>query len=381
MRIPWFFTLMLLSLGNFAGAQTDSLTPEQLVKILDNFENTYYQPLDRPALERAASGGLHNIPALLNDGLTRYYPPNDPLLNVDPRISHGIDFGPVTGNTALTNITGVARYSPAWRSGLHPGDLVQAVDGQDVTKLNATQLFSVLAVIPAQHPFQLTVSRKGVTQQVTLQREVVPAVVMRREGLPAGVAYVALPTLFHPDLSDELQRTLVSLVAARVNTVVLDLRDNSGGTLSTVANAADFFMERIDGDIVYLRSRDGGDKLYARASRSSKDFLGRVVILVNRYTASGAEVLASVLQHAGATVVGERTPGMGLVTVPIVIPNGARLLVPSALLVTQAGVIQGQGVTPNIQVVEPERSTDGREIRFEDDPFIQRALQELADQT
>jgi carboxyl-terminal processing protease len=179
----------------------------------------------------------------------------------------------------------------------------------------------------------------------------------------ARVAYIRIKA-FTKDTSDGLRAALNRCQAGGATSLVLDLRDNSGGLLTAVGQCADQFMDK---GVIYRTKVTGGESATPgagatiSATHDDDDVTLPLVVLVNDYTASGAELLAGTLQeHHRALIVGGRTMGLG--TVQMLFPLGGRdaylKVTTSRLQLASGRMIQRDrgsrewGVTPDIAVPE-----------------------------
>jgi carboxyl-terminal processing protease len=225
---------------------------------------------------------------------------------------------------------------PADRAGLKAGDRLVAVDGQPIDAPDLERLVVVLRGEPGT-PLDLTIERTtdgGPAKTLTLSmvREVirVPSVVGDRRDDDGAwqfrladdptIAHIRITT-FGNRTSTELNETLTKLVAEGVRGVVLDLRENPGGSVDAAVEVADLFLPEGAG-VLTTRGRDGS-VIDAWNATAEGDFESLpLVAIVDRNSASASEIVAAALQdHRRAPVVGERSFGKG--TVQDLLPFGA----------------------------------------------------------
>lgn len=186
-------------------------------------------------------------------------------------------------------------------------------------------------------------------QEVTEIAEALRSPGVRAERLPAGVALVTVP-IIAPGLATDVFRALQALGGAAA--LVLDLRGNPGGDLGAALALAEVFVP--DGaPLARVRERDGDERVvHARGGPRHDQPL---VVLVDRRTASAAEVLASALQANGrAIVVGERTHGKASVQQVMAAPGGdGGLRVDVARWTAPDPSATEGGVTPDVELLPP----------------------------
>jgi carboxyl-terminal processing protease len=201
--------------------------------------------------------------------------------------------------------------APAYRAGIRPGDVILAVDGKSTDNMDSAAVASMLKGTPGTH-VTVTMGRQGVAKPLVfdLVREEVnrPSVDIAFMIKP-GIGYIHI-TQFMETTSHEVQDALTKF-GPNLQGLLIDLRENPGGLLNEAVNTADKFLQK--GQIVVSqRGRAFPDQVY-RAPRGS-DLKYPIVVLVNRDTASAAEIVSGALQdHDRALIVGETTFGKGLV--------------------------------------------------------------------
>jgi carboxyl-terminal processing protease len=243
--------------------------------------------------------------------------------------------------------------SPAARAGVRAGDELLSIDGRDARGLDVDEAVRRMRGAPGSR-VRVTFQRRGQSEPIRLElvREVVHVASVESRLMDDGIGYLALKS-FQERSSDEVSRALDELARAaggRLQGLVLDLRNNPGGLLDEAIFIADEFLS--EGVIVSTRGRDGAaqDEARAHAAGTRPEF--PIVVLVNEYTASAAEILAGALQdHRRALLVGVRTFGKGSVQTVIDLPDGGALKLTIARYFTPSGrSIQAQGIAPDVQV-------------------------------
>ncbi|GAB6166095.1 hypothetical protein JCM19992_20950 [Thermostilla marina] len=293
----------------------------RFLETVELIEQMYVEPIDRDVLyEAAVRAMLSKLDSYSTLPSESELPELREAVDLE-RIDVGIDL--VREGDAI-RVLAVSFGSPAQKAGIVPGDYIEAIDGISTKGMTRDEAASRLRGEPGTR-IRLTVSgdRDAVPADVELIRERltledVVGWMRRKDGawryrLPAhdSVVYVRI-TRFGRGTSEHLESLLRRLEAepSGIGVLVLDLRYNPGGVLQEAAAVCDLFLEK--GTIVTVRSRDG-DRTYT-AHPSDRDFHVPMYVLVNRYSASAAEVTAACLQdHDRATIVGERTYGKGTV--------------------------------------------------------------------
>ena len=222
----------------------------------------------------------------------------------------GIQIAPREG---YITAVGVLPGTPAERAGIRVGDQLLEIDGRDARGWTDDFAVKVLRG-PVGTPIRLRVRRVGVDQPLTFtitRQEIHVRSVPYAYMAAPGVGYVDL-TVFSQSSAQELKGAIDSLRAAGARKLVLDLRGNPGGLLDQGVAVADLFLRRGQA-IVETRSRDPQESETFRATTDAAYDLP-MVVLVDAYSASAAEIVAGALQdHDRALVVGSTSYGKGSV--------------------------------------------------------------------
>jgi len=264
-------------------------------------------------------------------------------------------------NEAVT-ITAVFRNTPADQAGLQVGDRIVGVDGESAEGFSVSDASERIRGAPGT-TVEVTVRRDGITQPIPMSIERaevhVPAVFAER--IYDDVGYILMDRVAR-NSAMEVDSVIREMDGARG--LILDLRRNPGGYLDESLNLADLFLDR-GSVMVKTRARapsSGGDlreeSAHARLRPRVPDI--PVVVLVDRYSASAAEIVAGALQdHDRALVLGERTFGKGSVQSVVPLP-GDRLL----------RVTSGEWYSPLGRSLNRERDREGRLIEPDSIPVV-----------
>lgn len=275
--------------------------------------------------------------------------------------------------------------SPAERAGIKPGDKIMKVDGKDVHGVTVEELRTLVRGQKGTS-VRLTVQHTGETSTVdinVMRDEIkVPSVTWRM--LPDKIALLKLVQFSAPS-ADEMKQALTDAKKQGAKSMVLDLRNNPGGYVSSLVDIASEFMPK--GTVVLLQEdRDGSRKPYTTHEGGTALDIP-LVVLINNNTASAAEILAGALRDQGrARVIGEATFGTATVLNPYSLADGGRILLGTSQWLTPKGKeVRGVGIEPDEKValsadavpLTPREaaalSTDG--LRTTSDTQLKRALE------
>ncbi len=225
--------------------------------------------------------------------------------------------------------------APAYRAGIRPGDIIVAVDGKPTDNMSTSDVADLLKG-PKGTTVKITVVREGATKPLTFAvvRDEIPRYSVDVHFLiRPGIGYIHISG-FQETTEKEVRDALDDF--GPIHGLVLDLRQDPGGLLSEAVGVADQFLKKGQ-VIVSHHGRSSPEKVY-RASHGDggKDY--PIVVLVNRGTASAAEILAGAIQdHDRGLIVGETTFGKGLVQTVYPLSENTGLALTTAKYYTPSG--------------------------------------------
>ena len=321
-----------------------------LSQVMAHIENSYVDSLDE---DRLIDGAIRGMVGTLDPHSSYLNAEEYALLESDTTGQFGGVGVEIDSRGDYLTVIAPIPGSPAARAGVRAGDEILSIEGRDARGLEVDEALRRMRGAPGSH-VRVTFRRRGVEDPMRLDlvREIVHVSSVESHLLEDGVGYVNLKS-FQERSSEEVDRALDELTRAsngRLRGLVLDLRNDPGGLLDEAILIADEFLN--DGVIVSTRGRDGSaqDEARAHSAGTRPDF--PIVVIVNEYTASAAEIVAGALQdHHRAMLVGTRTFGKGSVQTVIDLPDGGALKLTIARYFTPSGrSIQAQGIAPDVQV-------------------------------
>jgi len=248
--------------------------------------------------------------------------------------------------------------APAAKAGIQPGDEILSINGYRIEALNTDQLMELLTEAK-RNKAQLRVMRPGSAALDTLiltPAEMTEHSVDRAYFIEPGVGYVRLNG-FEQTSADELHAAIEQLLKQGMRSLVFDMRDNHGGLVDSAVEIAGFFLP--PGDVVLsARGRAKKDQVFKVAAEAHPWTLP-MAVLVNKNTASAAEILSGALQdHRRAKIIGQQTYGKGIVQSVYSLSNGTGLALAAAQYFTPAGqVIQKR--TPGLAFTSSQKGPGG----------------------
>ena len=348
-------------------AFTSESSNDKLVnQVLGLLSKEYYRKVDTSAL---VNRGLTQIVASLDDPYSHYYDPSQYgsfQQLTDPHLSGiGVD---VIGTRRGVRILQVYGGTPAASAGLTHGEQIVAVGSQSLAGPSptangkkATKLIKgtagttvTIKVLRGSHTFVKTLTRANVIVPVAASR------LLTYHGTKIG--YVEL-SQFAQGAGAEVRAQVQKMLHAGAKALILDLRDNGGGLVEEAVNTASIFIP--SGTIVSTRGRAVAPQVYMATGDAISTSIP-LAVLVNRDTASAAEIVTGALKdHGRATVVGTRTYGKGVFQEIMQLRNGGALdftvgeyFTPNGTNLGAPGVrdgrnvARGPGIKPQVYVAE-----------------------------
>ncbi|MGH9515452.1 MAG: S41 family peptidase [Terriglobales bacterium] len=309
---------------------------KQFTEVYDIVEQNYAEPVnpDKAIYNGAIPGMLH----VLDPHSNFFDPKSYSLLREDQRGKYygvGMTVGPRNNKVIV-----IAPFAgtPAYRAGIHPGDIIAAVDGKPTDNMTTSDVADLLKG-PKGTTVHITVLREGAEKplEFAVVRDEIPRYSVDLHFLiRPGVGYMHIAQ-FNETTDKEVQEALDSFSqSGEMKGLILDLRQNPGGLLNEGVGVADKFLHK--GQlIVSHHGRSSPERRYtAMHGDGGRDY--PLVVLVNRGTASAAEIVAGAIQdHDRGLVVGEITFGKGLVQTVYPLSNDTGLALTTAKYYTPSG--------------------------------------------
>ncbi len=229
------------------------------------------------------------------------------------------------------------RGSPAYNAGLRRGDVIQTVDGKDVTKMEFSDVSDLLRG-PRGTSVRVTVRREGVPDPITAQvtRAQIETSVVDAFWVTNDVLFVRVDSFEASNLSRDVEADLRKLGEEKAKGLILDLRANPGGLVNEAVNLAGRWLH--DGQVVVSDHGRAQEEQVLRAKAVTAAQNYPVVVLVDGRSASASEIVSGALQdHDRAWLLGETTFGKGLVQAPFPLSEGAGLWLTVAHYYTPSG--------------------------------------------
>ena len=320
--------------------------------MLDKVNKEYVEEIDQAeAMDAAIDGVLRSL-----DPYSAYLSPED-LKQMETETSGkfgglGIEVGMEAG---VVKVISPIDNSPADKAGVKAGDYIVKINDTQVQGKTLTEAVDLMRG-PVGSSIEITVRRVGKKKSLifNITREIIQIASVKSKTYDKKIGYLRL-TSFNENSGSQIKTEIKKFKRdKKIESYILDLRNNPGGLLSQAIKISDFFLE--DGEIVSTKGRQKSEnrKWFA----SSGDLINgkTLVVLINNGSASASEIVAGALKdHKRAVLVGESTYGKGSVQSIIPLKNeGAIRLTISKYYLPSGKSISEVGVAPDISIEEEE---------------------------
>lgn len=358
-------------------AAENTISTQEIMSKVDKLEaliDKYY--MEEVNKDKLADGIYKGLLAGLGDPYSTYYTAKEYAALMES--SNGIYCG--IGSTVTQNVkTGVVSLvkpfvnGPAYEAGLLPGDILYKVAGEEVTGLDLSE---VVSRIKGEEGSTVTVViiREGVSEPMTfdIKRRVIEVPTIEYQMLKGKIGYISISE-FDEVTAKQFRSAVTDLEKQGQVGLIVDVRDNPGGRLDTVADILDRMLP--EGLIVYTE-----DKYGTREELKSSDkekFNKPLTVLINGNSASASEIFAGAIQdYKLGTIVGTTSFGKGIVQSIIPLKDGTAIKVTVSKYFTPNGRnIHGTGIEPDVAVELDSSLKQQVVIEKDKDNQLQKAIQ------
>ena len=334
--------------GTYASGQVSESDVSAKLDLLNSLLDRYYLYDDEVDEDALVEGIYSGYAAALGDPYTEYYDEEETAALMESTSGEFSGIGAsMTQNTDGPGavITTVYEDSPAAEAGLQEGDVISKVDGTDVSGMD---LDSIVSLIKGEKGTEVTITvlRGGEEVEVTAVRDTIQVQTVEYNMMEDQIGYISVSE-FDDVTYDQFKNALETLEGEGMEGLVIDLRNNPGGNLSTVTDMLKLLLP--EGTIVSITDKNGDTEEVT--CDGSNEFTKPLAVLVNQYSASASEVFSGAIQDYGiGSIVGVTTYGKGVVQQLIDLGDGTCLKVTIAEYYTPSGrSINGVGVKPDVE--------------------------------
>ena len=318
---------------------------DQISSLIDSYY-LYDDEIDRDGL---IDGIYSGYAAALGDPYTEYYDEEETkalyestsgeFTGIGATMSKSMDSDEIT-------VSNVYEDSPADKAGMKEGDILVRVDGREVS---GQELETVVSWIKGEKGTDVTiiVIRDGEEAELTATRDVIEVQTVDHEMKDGRIGYISVSE-FDSVTCGQFEDAVDDLESRGMQGLVIDLRGNPGGSLTTVTDMLKLLLP--EGTIVSTKDKYGNTEKISCDGKH--EFTKPLAVLVNQYSASASEIFSGAIQDYGTgTIVGMTTYGKGVVQQLMDLRDGTCLKVTVAEYYTPSGrSINGTGVEPDVEV-------------------------------
>lgn len=350
--------------------------PDDLKEFINTYNSIiedYYEEIDH---EKLLEAGLNGMLEYLDDDYSIYMDEEtsqDFNEQVEGKYT-GIGVEIIQHNDGTVSVNRVFANSPASKAGLQEGDIFVRVGDKEVVGMTSAEISSIIKNSDT-NQISLVVKRDGEEKvfDLSLQAveiESVNSKVFEENGKKVGYLEISI---FAANTDVQFERKLLELEGKNIDSLIIDVRDNSGGYLSTVTNIASLFMNK--SKVIYQLDTKGIVEQIYSTTKTSRDY--NISVLINQNSASASEILAAALQESyGATIIGVNSFGKGTVQKATQLESGATIKYTIQKWLTPNGNwIHEKGIKPDIEV--PMEVEYYQNPSDETDNQLQKAIEEL----
>lgn len=318
----------------------------QFLEVYANITSDYYQDINKDELLEKAISAMMNY---LGDDYTTYLN-NDNTNELMTQLAGEYTGIGVAINNENKSITKVYEDTPASKAGILAGDVIIGVDNQDVSELTATEVVNLIKNNKDYFSLKLKRNEEIINVNVKNEKIISPNIDYRMLE-NSKIGYMSL-NAFSSTLDVQMQRALKNLEGEGMTSLIIDLRNNTGGYLDIASKVTSMFIKK--GEKIY--SLNDKDKIESYFDETDEHREYKIVILTNSNTASASEIMAAALKESyGAILVGETTFGKGKVQQTMKLDDGSMVKYTSAYWLTPNGTcIDEVGITPDYLVSNEE---------------------------
>ncbi len=321
---------------------------DSLYETYDTIMSEYYKDVDN---DKLIEGAINGMLESLDDEHTMYFDKKSKE-EFDSELSgnyYGIGAQIQLTSDETIKITKVFDDSPAKKAGLKEEDVFVSVDGTSVKGKNATEVANMLksdsvktsTIVVKRNDKELTF--KVTKENITLFS--VSSEMLDNNGKNVGYLSVSI---FGQKTYSQFKDALTKLEKQDMDSLIIDLRGNTGGYLSTVTNMLEEFIDK--GNVIYQIQSSSGVKQYKTVKASEKKY--KIVVLIDGGSASASEIMSAAMKEVyGATLVGQTTYGKGTVQTTKNLSNGSMIKYTIEKWLTPSGKnIDKEGIKPDYEV-------------------------------
>lgn len=352
MILTWY-----LSQQNFNSKITDLKERAEKYSQFESFDtivrSNFNGTIDETALLDAIFNGYVDG---LDDRYARYYTAEEYQTRQleDSGTLFGIGVTVQKDESGYIRITEVNADSPAQSSGIEAGDLIIAVDGNDVVQTGYDESINAITAGEEGSQTELTINRGGDEISITVTRKMMEITSVWGQMLDGNIAYIKIDS-FNEKTGTQFSQVLYTLLNNGAERIIFDVRNNGGGLVSAVEEVLEDILPK--GEVAFATYNDG-EKIPIVTMENDNMIELPMVVLMNESTASGGELFAQSLRDfCDVDLVGTTTYGKGVMQTTYELEGGGAVTITVATYqTTKSACYDGIGIAPDFEVVLSEEA-------------------------
>lgn len=342
---------------------------QSFVKTYEEIKINYYKDINK---EKLIDGAISGMLGTLDEYSSYYTEGASNNINIKLEGEYeglGVEvYNNEDGDIVVSNII---NNSPASKAGLKQGDILIKYNNKSIKKTDISDFVKIVKENTSKDT-TLTYVRDGKENVITISKNNIELRSVDSQTFNDGKDGYIYISVFASNTQKQFKEELDKLEKSGIESLIIDLRNNSGGHLTTAEKITSMFLDKSH-PIYQIKTKDKITKYYS-TGKKTKDY--KIVVLVNSMSASASEILASALKEQyGATLVGEKTYGKGTVQEMQTLSTGAQFKLTTKNWLTSNGkYVDGKGIDVDVEVKLDDNYAKNPKI--ENDNQLKTALEE-----
>lgn len=316
---------------------------KEFLEVYSSILDDYYEDIDKNAMLEEAVAAMMNY---LGDNYTTYLTEEETESLAEKLAGEYKGIGISIQNKTVIKVT---KASPAEKAGILAGDVILKINGEDVSGYADNQIASMIKNTKKE-TIKITVNRNNLELDFDLEISTlyVPAIaseIIEENNKKIGYIYIGT---FSNTVAAQVEEQLKEFNNSDISSLIIDVRDNSGGYLTAASDVASLFLKK--GATIYSLEDKNETETYVDETDAYQEY--KTLVLINKNSASASEILAAALHDSyGAQLIGEKSYGKGKVQQTVSLKDGSMVKYTSAKWLTPAGkCIDEIGLIPEYQI-------------------------------
>lgn len=341
----------------------------EFLEVYANITSEYYEDVNKKELLEKAIAAMMNY---LGDDYTSFLDDNETNDLMQKLAGEYTGIG-VSINNSDKSISKVFKDTPASKAGILEGDIIIGLNNEDLSVKNANEVVDLIKKTTGTFTLKLKRGENVINVDLKNEKIISPSITYKMiDETKVGYIYIEA---FSKTLATQVKNALDELENAGMESLIIDLRDDTGGYLDAATEVASLFLEK--GKRIYSLNYKGEITNYDDKTSDKKDY--EIVILINGNTASASEILAAALKESyGASIVGEKSYGKGKVQQTLDLSGGAMVKYTSAYWLTPNGTcIDKIGIAPDYPVSNELITDENNKVIEQIDRQLEKTIELL----